>query len=39
MAPHFAQFAADLTPQDLTRDVLTVLRRSLLDTIGVAAIV
>lgn len=38
MAPHFAQFAVDLTPQDLPRDVLTVLRRSLLDTIGVAAI-
>ena len=38
MAPHFAQFAVDVTPQDLPRDVLTVLRRSLLDTIGVAAI-
>lgn len=38
MAPHFAQFSADLRPRDLPPEVLTVLRRSLLDTIGVAAI-
>ncbi|MFT5649125.1 MAG: 2-methylcitrate dehydratase PrpD [Yoonia sp.] len=38
MAPHFAQFAADLRPQELPPEVLTVLRRSLLDTVGVAAI-
>lgn len=37
-APHFAQFAADLSYNDLPEDVLRVLRRSLLDTIGVAAI-
>lgn len=37
-APHFAQFTADLQYTDLPSDVLRVLRRSLLDTIGVAAI-
>ena len=31
-------FAADLTYQALPDDVLPVLRRSLLDTLGVAAI-
>ena len=30
-------FAAGLTYQDLPKDVLWVLRRSLLDTLGVAA--
>ena len=30
-------FAAGLTYQDLSEDVLWVLRRSLLDTLGVAA--
>ncbi len=38
MQTDFAQFTHDLTYQDLPDAVLGVLRRSLLDTIGVAAI-
>lgn len=38
MAPAFHEFAAHITYDDLPPDVLRVLRRSFLDTMGVAAV-